>query len=348
LIIIQLRPEENMQQVSVLIVDDDPLVCEVLSEIAEMSGYETITAYDGHKALEIIKREFPQIIMLDLNLPDINGMEVLRQTKSIMPEAVVIVITGCASMDLLAEALKFGALDFIPKPFSPLSIRSSFDRASSMIPIVKKPKRFYETDSYNIVTEDPRMLGILEQMKLIAQSNSNIMIQGESGTGKELIARYIHSSSDRANGPFVAVNCAALPEGVLESELFGHEKGAFTGAISRRIGKIELAHGGTLLLDEISEMPKHFQSKLLRAIQEREVVRVGGNEQVKVDVRFIATTNRNIMDEVNDGRFREDLFYRLCVIPVFVPPLRNRKCDISILAHHFVNKVAKKVGKRTP
>lgn len=336
-----------MQRTLILIVDDEPLVCSILREIVQSDGYETIIANDSYKALEIIKKEFPPIIIVDLRLPGIDGIEILRRAKSIMPDVIVIVVTGNATMESLSDAMKYGAFDFIPKPFSPLQLKAVIDRASQNISIVKKPKIFYETEGYKIVTEDPKMLGILEQMKLIAQSNSNVMIQGESGTGKELVARYIHSNSDRANGPFIAVNCAALPEGVLESELFGHEKGSFTGAISRRIGKIEHAHGGTLLLDEISEMPKHFQSKLLRVIQEREVVRVGDNQQIKVDVRFIATTNRNIMDEVNEGRFREDLFYRLCVIPVFVPPLRERRADISILAHYFVNKASKKMSKKT-
>jgi len=337
-----------MQKASILIVDDEPIVCNVLSEIVRMAGHKPIIAKDGREALEIIKKEFPPIIIIDLNIPVINGMEVLKQTQAIIPGTAIIVVTGYATMDLLSEAMKNGAFDFIPKPFSPSQIKAVIDRASSNIHIVEKPAKLYENNDFNIVTEDSRMLGILEQMKLIAQSNSNVMIQGESGTGKELMARYIHLYSDRANGPFIAINCAALPEGVLESELFGHEKGSFTGAVSKRIGKIELAHGGTLLLDEISEMPKHFQPKLLRITQEREVVRVGGNQQVKVDVRFIATTNRNIMEEVNAGRFREDLFYRLCVMPVFVPPLRERKGDISILTYYFANKVSKKLGRRTP
>lgn len=334
-----------MQQPSILIVDDESMVCDVLSEIIHNAGYETLVARDGYEALEIIQREHIPIVIVDMKLPRIDGIEVLKRTRAIMPNSVVIVITGYATMDSAAEAVKYGAFDYIAKPFSFSEIRSIVEKAVASISFSVKPTITQEDVTCEIVTKDSRMLDILEQLKLIAKGSSNVLIQGESGTGKELVARTIHSYSNRVNGPFVAINCAALPEGILESELFGHEKGAFTGAISRRIGKIELAHGGTLLLDEVSEMSKPFQAKLLRTIQEREVVRVGGNQQIKVDVRIIATTNKNIIEEVEAGRFREDLFYRLCVIPVFLPPLRERKDDIPVLAHYFAQRVSARLGK---
>ena len=332
----------------VLIVDDEPLMCKSLSEVVKRSGHDVITAENGYEALEYIQQRQVSLIITDMNMPRMNGIEVLRQAKTIVPNISVVIITGYATVDNAVEAMKYGALDYITKPFSPSRINSIIDKATSDIDEIKERNYLPQISPNKIVTSDPNMIDILDKIPIIAQSDSNILIQGESGTGKELIARAIHLHSDRKNGPYVAVNCAAIPEGVLESELFGHEKGAFTGAISRRIGKIELAHGGTLLLDEVSEMPKPFQAKLLRAIQEREITRVGGNNQVNVDIRIIATTNRNILDEVDNGSFRDDLFYRLCVMPIFLPPLRERKDDIPYLAKYFAQKTAMRMGKKAP
>jgi len=330
----------------ILVVDDEPLMCRSLSEVIRRAGYEVFTANNGYEALEFIQQESISVIITDMNMPKMDGIEVLRQAKVIVPNVAVIMVTGYATVDSAVEAMKYGALDYITKPFSPSRINALIEKAISQVSTYTPQLEIRQSVSHSIVTADPQMLDILDRLQLIAQSDSNVLIQGESGTGKELIARALHAYSDRSNGPYVAVNCAAIPESLLESELFGHEKGAFTNAIARRIGKIELAHGGTLLLDEVSEMAKPFQAKLLRAIQEREIVRIGGNQQMKVDVRIIATTNKNLVEEVDSETFREDLFYRLCVIPVFLPPLRERKDDIPVLAQYFAQKSSAKMGKK--
>ena len=330
----------------ILVVDDEPLMCRSLSEVISRAGYEVFTANNGYEAIELIQQESVSVIITDMRMPKMDGIEVLKQAKAIVPNIAVIVVTGYATVDSAVEAMKYGAVDYITKPFSPSKINAIIEKAISKVPSYTSQPSTRQSVSHNIVTADPQMLDILDKLKLIAQSDSGVLIQGESGTGKELIARAIHAFSNRSGGSYVAVNCAAIPESLLESELFGHEKGAFTNAISKRIGKIELAHGGTLLLDEVSEMAKPFQAKLLRAIQEREVVRIGGNQQIKVDVRIVATTNRNLIEEVDAGTFREDLFYRLCVMPVFLPPLRERKDDIPILAQYFIQKSSARMGKK--
>jgi two-component system, NtrC family, response regulator AtoC len=330
----------------ILVVDDEPLMCRSLSEVISRAGYEVFTANNGYEAIEFIQQESISVIITDMNMPKMDGIEVLRQAKAIVPNVAVIVVTGYATVDSAVEAMKYGAVDYITKPFSPSKINTIIERAIFNVSTYPTQPSTRQPASHSIVTTDPQMLEILDRLKLVAQSDSSVLIQGESGTGKELIARALHSYSNRSNGTYVAVNCAAIPESLLESELFGHEKGAFTNAIARRIGKIELAHGGTLLLDEIGEMAKPFQAKLLRAIQEREVVRIGGNQQIKVDVRIVATTNRNLVEEVDAGTFREDLFYRLCVIPVFLPPLRERKDDIPVLSQYFAQKSSIKMGKK--
>jgi len=330
----------------ILVVDDEPLMCRSLSEVIRRAGYEVFTANNGYEAIEFIQQESISVIITDMNMPKMGGIEVLRQAKAIVPNVAVIVVTGYGTVDSAVEAMKYGAIDYITKPFSPSRINTIIEKAISNVSMYPYQLATRQSETHSIVTADPQMLDIIERIKLIAQSDSSVIIQGESGTGKELIAKALHAYSNRSNGPYVAVNCAAIPESLLESELFGHEKGAFTNAIARRIGKIELAHGGTLLLDEVSEMPKPFQAKLLRAIQEREVVRIGGNQQLKVDIRIVATTNKNLIEAVDSGTFREDLFYRLCVIPVFLPPLRERKDDIPILAQYFAQKSSARMGKK--
>jgi DNA-binding NtrC family response regulator len=330
----------------ILVVDDDPLMCRSLSEVIRRAGYEVYSANNGYEAIEYIQQEQISVVITDINMPKMDGIEVLRQAKAISPNISVIVLTGYATVDSKIEAMKFGALDYITKPFSPSKINAIIEKAISSISSYSEQPVPYHQPQQSIVTANIQMLDIMEKLKLVAQSDSNVLIQGETGTGKELIARAIHAQSRRVNGMYVAVNCAAIAEGVLESELFGHEKGSFTGANNRRVGKIEYADGGTLLLDEVSEMPKYFQAKLLRAIQEKEIARVGGNQSIKVDTRIIATTNRNLIDEVDNGTFREDLFYRLCVIPILLPPLRERKDDIPILAQYFAKKYSAKMGKK--
>ncbi|MGQ9607786.1 MAG: sigma-54-dependent transcriptional regulator [bacterium] len=330
----------------ILIVDDEPLVCKSLSEVVRRAGYEVFTANDGYEAIETLQQENISIAITDINMPKMNGLEFIKRAKSIAPDISVIVITGFATVESAVEAMKSGALDYITKPFSPSKICSIIEKTINYCAYNKEYLPTITSDLHKIVTSDPKMLSILDKVKLIAQSDANVLIQGESGTGKELIARAIHKHSNRINGPYVAINCAAIPESLMESELFGHEKGSFTSAVSRRIGKFELANGGTLLLDEISELAKPFQAKLLRAIQEKAIVRVGGNDEIKVDVRIIATTNKDLAEEVDSGRFREDLFYRLCVIPLYLPPLRERKDDIPILAQYFAEKFCIKTGRK--
>jgi len=338
----------------VLIVDDEPLICRSLSEIIRRVGYETHTANDGYQALEEIKRDQFSAIVTDVKMPGMDGLELLKRTKELLPNIAVIVITGYATVDSAVNAMKIGAYDYISKPFTHSKIKSILDSAiiqySSNVEIAHKRYRsdgqkIYNLPSHNIITSDPQMSDILKKIEHIAQTDSTVLICGESGTGKELIAKTIHEYSKRSQGPFVAFNCAALPESLIESELFGHEKGAFTGAVIRRIGKFEMAHQGTILLDEVSEMAMPLQAKLLRVIQDREICRLGGNNSMKVDTRIIATTNKDLSGAVDKGEFREDLFYRLFVIPIFLPPLRERKDDIPILAKAFMQRFCHIMGK---
>lgn len=340
-------------QDQILIVDDHPPVCKSLSEVLTREGYKAHMANNGFEALEAISREQFSVVITDMDMPKMDGLEVLQRTKAIVPNTAVVIITGYGTVDSAVKAMKYGAYDYITKPITTERIKTVIQNAIAKVPTeamaVQKTADVTDTSlpGKQFITADPQMMDILNMVQLIAPTDSTVLIQGESGTGKELIARAIHQHSSRSRQPFVAVNCAALPEGLIESELFGHEKGAFTGAIARRIGKMELAHGGTILLDEVSEMAKPFQAKLLRAIQEREIVRVGGAHPFKVDIRIIATTNRDLAAEVDDGNFREDLFYRLRVIPIFLPPLRERQGDISILAQCFVKKFCIQMKRKT-
>jgi DNA-binding NtrC family response regulator len=336
-----------MMQNQILIVDDHPPICKSLSDVINRAGYEAHVANDGYEALEAIRQKRFSVVVTDIRMPKMDGIEVLQKAKSIIPDVEVIVITGNANVDSAVEAMKNGAYDYIRKPFSMDKITAVIEEAISrhtgeaMVPVNTS-----DNSVRQIITADPQMLEALNKARLVAQTDATVLIEGESGTGKELIARAIHAYSARSSGRYIPVNCAAMPEGLIESELFGHEKGAFTGAFARRIGKLEQAHGGTLLLDEVSEMAKPCQAKLLRALQEREIVRVGGTQIIEVDVRVIATTNKNLANEVDMGNFREDLFYRLCVVPIILPPLRERKDDIPILAQHFNQQFCARMGKK--
>ena len=336
----------------ILIVDDHLPICKSLSELLNRAGYKAHMANNGFEALEAISREQFSVVITDMDMPRMDGLEVLKRTKAIVPDTAVVIITGYATVDSAVKAMKYGAHDYITKPITGDRIRTVIQNAIAGAPveaIATQGALDVNTPflGQRIITADSQMLDVLNIVKLIAQTDSTVLIQGESGTGKELIARAIHLQSTRARQPFVAVNCAALPEGLIESELFGHEKGAFTGAIAKRVGKLELAHGGTILLDEVSEMAKPLQAKLLRTIQEREVVRVGGAHPFRIDVRIIATTNKNLSEEVDNGNFREDLFYRLRVIPIFLPPLRERTDDIPILAQYFVQRFCDRMRKKS-
>ncbi len=309
-------------------------VCRIFLE----SGYDVKTAGNGRLAYEEIIKDHYDLVLTDLNLAQIDGISLLKRIKDFNSKLPVILMADEAGVNDAVEAMKLGANDFLLKPLSPKMI----DLIHSYIENGLNVKVKHEAKKrFKIVTQNKHMKDLLQLAKDVADSKASVFIQGESGTGKELIARYIHQFSSRKDQPFVAVNCAALPENLLESELFGHEKGAFTGAITRKKGKFELANHGTLLLDEVSEMDYPLQSKLLRVLQEREIDRIGGTQPVPIDVRFLATTNRDIEKRIKDGKFREDLHYRLNVMPIHLPPLRERRDDIPLLATHFVEKYCK-------
>ncbi|MFB3925584.1 MAG: sigma-54-dependent transcriptional regulator [Syntrophales bacterium] len=324
----------------ILIVDDEPSMRLALSESLVSCGYEVETAVDGMDALRKIGKGRYELVITDMRMPKAGGMDVLRGVKKNSPETPVIVITAYGTVNTAVDAMKEGAADFIMKPFSledlELVVKNVFadnghgEEASAT---ETTDPRYRE-----IITQDGKMLGLLDMLKCIAKSKSTVLIQGESGTGKELIARFVHRHSNRSNMPFVAINCAAVPHNLLESEMFGYEKGAFTGAAQRRLGKFELADGGTLLLDEVSEMDIQLQAKLLRAIQESEIDRLGGRDPVPVDVRIIATTNSDLKKCIGEKKFREDLYYRLNVVPVKLPALRERPADIIPLVDYFITK----------
>jgi two-component system response regulator AtoC len=322
---------------NILIVEDNHKERSRLSRSVEEWGFHVTTAHDGTVAAEKIKSDPYRLVITSFEAPGVNGKELLKTTQSGNDPPRLLFLSKQASVEDAVELMKIGAFDFILKPIDfeqlKLTILRAFDGNGIPASVTRKKER-----EIHIVTQDPSMLRILVLAQQVANSKASVLIQGESGTGKELVARFVHYHSGRRNGPFVAVNCGALPESLLESEMFGHEKGAFTGAVAKKPGKFELAHQGTILLDEISEMAFHLQSKLLRVLQEQEVDRVGGLSPVSVDTRVIATTNQNIRETIEKGSFREDLFYRLNVIPIKIPSLRQRKDDIPMLAQHFIEK----------
>lgn len=317
---------------TVLIVDDEVDMAVALEEALKRVGFVPTVFHNPVDVLQKVNPSDFSLIITDMKMPKMTGIEFLQEIRRRGIFVPVIVITGFGTVQNAVDAMKLGATDYVMKPFS-------FDALSATIERIMPPE---EAD---LVTESPSMKTIITLAREVAKSDITVLLSGESGTGKEVIARAIHRHSTRSQKPFVAVNCAAISENLLESELFGHEKGAFTGAVDRRIGKFEMANHGTLLLDEISEMAPSLQAKLLRALQEREIDRVGGKAPVPLDVRVISTTNRNLMGEVKQGRFREDLYYRLNVFPIEIPPLRDRKDDIIPLAGFFLQRLARKMGR---
>jgi two-component system response regulator AtoC len=318
--------------------------------ILDRLGYEPLLELDGGKGVGRFEQEHPVVTLTDLRMPGMDGLEVLRTIRQIDPEALVILFTAFATVETAVEAVKEGAFDYIPKPFSADQLQLVIERALTQRRLLEENRRLREqlTDTYrfeSIVGRSRPMVQVYDLIKKVASSEANILILGESGTGKELIARCIHANSPRAARAFVPVDCASLPEHLLESELFGHEKGAFTGAVTMRRGLFEEADGGTSFLDEVGDIPLQLQAKLLRVLQERQVRRVGGNRFIDVDVRVISATHQNLGDMVQEGRFREDLYYRLNVISLPLPPLRDRPGDIPILAYHFLRKYAAQSGK---
>ena len=332
---------DQFEKQPILVVEDDVQMQTALSRILGRQGYPVMIANDGYEGMERLERDGAWLVLADVSLPRKDGLEMLREIRSGGNQVPVVMMTAYGSVDTAIEAMKLGALEYLQKPFLPEQLESMVTKVrEEMVDRSPNGQSLSEVNDEptGFLTRNDRVLQTLKMLNAIAASQATILIQGESGTGKEVLARYVHRISPRAQQPFVAVNCAALPDGLLESELFGYEKGAFTGALARRCGKFELAHQGTLLLDEIGEMSLGLQAKLLRVLQEREVDRLGARQPVQVDVRVIVTTNRNLMHEVQAGRFREDVYYRLSVMPVTLPPLRDRLEDIELLADHFANK----------
>jgi len=337
----------------ILVVDDEQSLREVLSIMLKRAGYAVTSATDGEEAIELLQKEIFDLVITDLRMPKVDGMEVLKAVKSASPETVVLIITAFASADSAVEAMKQGAYDYLTKPFQvdevQLIIRNALEkRRLTTENMLLKREMASQSSFAQLVGQSEAMQKVFEVVRKVADSKSNVLICGESGTGKELVARAIHYNSVRSTSPFVAVNCSAVPETLLESELFGHMKGSFTGAIANKAGLFEIADGGTIFLDEIGDTTPTIQVKLLRVIQEREFRRVGGSQDVKVDVRVVAATNKDLEKAVADGSFREDLYYRLDVIPIRLPPLRMRAGDIPLLVNHFLERFAKESGKPKP
>lgn len=337
----------------ILIIDDEEHMCWALDRAMRQEGYQTEVAYRGQDGLNLIREESPSLVILDLRLPDMDGLDVLKEAKAINPKLPVIMLTAHGTIETAIEAMKIGAADYITKPFDLEELKLVIKQNLLVIQLETEVSflRSELTGKYgNIVAQSKIMQEIIALIERVAHSNASVLITGESGTGKEVAAVAIHQNSPRQNKPFIPVNCAALPEQLLESELFGHERGAFTGATARKLGRFELADKGTIFLDEIAEMSLNMQAKLLRVLQEKSFERVGGTETLSVDVRVIAATNRQLDEAIKKGQFREDLFYRLNVIHIHLPPLRERKEDIPLLARHFVRKygAAYQVGKISP
>ncbi len=334
----------------ILIVDDDPSMRYALSESLEACGYEVESADNGSEALQKFQARPFGIVVTDMRMPRLGGMDVLKGVKKISPQTPVILITAYGTVSTAVEAMKEGASEFIMKPFSLDDLHAVVKKVlvSSVAPEEEILPETPVSTAVEIISQAANVRSLLALMRNVAKSKSSILIQGESGTGKELFARYIYRHSSREDRPFVAINCAAIPHHLLESEMFGYEKGAFTGAVQRKPGKFELADGGTLLLDEIGEMDIQLQAKLLRVLQESEVDRLGGREPVSIDVRIIATTNADLKKSTEEKKFREDLFYRLNVIPIHIPPLRDRKGDVVLLGDYFLKKYSRINGKKKP
>lgn len=332
----------------VLVVDDEEGIRESLSGILEDEGYEVLTSNSGEDAIKVVREQNLDLILLDILLPGIDGIQTLKEIRGLRPDIPVIMISGHGNIELAVKATKMGAYDFLEKPLSLERVVISAKRAIERrtLEIENRALRQDIAKRWRLVGDSQKMRQLIEQVNIAAQSSSRVLILGESGSGKELVARILHESSKRAEKPFIEVNCAAIPEELIESELFGHEKGSFTGAFERKKGKFELADGGSLFLDEVGDMSLSAQSKVLRVIETQEFQRVGGSKNIKVDVRIIAATNKDLKEEVKKGRFREDLLYRLNVIPIVVAPLREKKEDIPALVKYFLEDFALEYGQR--
>src|SRR3989338_6863745 len=333
----------------ILIAEDDKKIAEGLEKFLKKKGHKVLLAHDGRKALDIVKKQNINLLLTDMVLPNMDGISLLKETKNRKPEIECIMVTAHGTIEKAVEALKIGAYDFLIKPVNVkrlgILIEKALEKQVLILKNIELQKKVEERFGFkNIIGKGNEIKRILELVSQVSSRNSNVLIYGESGTGKELIANAIHYSGNLPQSPFIKVNCSVFNEGVLESELFGHEKGSFTGAASQRIGRFEMADGGTLFLDEVSEIPPSIQVKLLRVIQEKEFERVGGSKTIKVDVRIIASANKDLKELVKQEKFREDLYYRLNVVKIDIPPLRNRKEDIPFLLNYFISKFNKQYG----
>jgi len=338
------------KKIRLLIVDDEDIVRESLCDWLSSIGYKVLTAKCGEEALRIIKQKKVKIMIADLIMPGMNGIELMKKARTIIPTISAVIITAHGTIQTAIAAIREGAYDYIEKPFCPekveLLIRNMVEHHKLLEENITLRRKIEDRDSFEgIIAKSPKMIKIFELIKTVAPTSATVLITGDSGTGKEIVARAIHRQSQRRNKPFIVTSCAALPETLLESELFGYEKGSFTGAVERRKGKFEAADKGTLFLDEIGEIDANTQVHLLRALEEKKITRVGGNEETEVDVRIITATNRNLRTITEQGKFREDLYYRLNVVTIDLPGLRYRREDILPLAEHFLKKYAKENNK---
>ncbi len=336
----------------ILVIDDEELVRSFIAESLKRSNYDVVTARNGKEGIALFKETSFDLVFTDMKMPDLTGIEVLAKIKEIAPDAIIVVITAYGSVENAVEAMRLGAFNYLIKPFSPDTLEAVIVKAKEHQKLLNENQYLREEVSrqgsskeFKVIAENAVMKKILKDVERVSKSNASVFIAGESGTGKEVIAQAIHNQSLRHDRPFIKVNCAAIPETLIESEFFGHEKGAFTGAHAKRIGRFELAHGGTLLLDEVTEIPLTVQAKLLRAIQEQVFERVGGSKPVKVDVRLIATSNRDMKQAIENKIIREDLYYRLNVVPFILPPIRDRKEDILPLAYYFLERMSQENHK---
>jgi two-component system, NtrC family, response regulator HydG len=342
----------------ILVADDHDALREGMALSLTRLGHEVLAVKGGAEALAAYRKKPADVVVTDLRMVPVDGIEVVRRLRAEDPDATVLVVSAHGTIATAVDAMREGAIDFLEKPFSPEVLRARVEKA---IEIARERRgarkvraraealeedRIREHDPHGLVGRSEPMRRVLDQVRKVAPTDATVLVLGESGTGKELVARAVHAASGRGEKPFVSVSCAAIPEGLLESELFGHEKGAFTGAVRRKLGRFELAHEGTLFLDEVGEIPPAIQVKLLRVLQERSFERVGGEETVSADVRLVSATNRDLARMVAEGRFREDLYYRLNVVPVRLPPLRERPGDVEELASHFLARVAPRIGRK--
>ena len=330
----------------VLVVDDEANLRKVLAALLRRDGYDVTVAMDGEQALAEFQKNGADVVVTDLVMPKVGGMEVLRAINAANPDVPVIIITAHGTVDSAVEAIKRGAFDYITKPFDQAELSNVIAKAVKAHDIAQRSVRADARARAALIGESPQMQEIYKIIDKVADTPSTVLVMGESGTGKELVASALHGASSRRDKPFIRINCAAIPHNLIESELFGYERGAFTGAVTSKPGRFELADEGTLFLDEIGEIPVEAQVKLLRALQEGEFERVGGIKTTRVDVRLIAATNRDLQAEIEAGRFRKDLYYRLAVVPLVLPPLRERRSDIPLLVQHFVEKYNRKLNKR--